>query len=275
MRILLVLLHDLPEFLADYHAYLVPVLPKSAVQMRNLILSAFPKTLKLPDPFQPGLVMRFLPEAKFPVRLLFPFAESVGAVEPLARAALRGGREASEVWPRLAKAVAGVIRSNVGVEELVYCLSVTWPTAEKIKAAVGDSPATPTSALEMVTELSGRWLDSECRYEWISAISCFLRYPSSQTVFFSELLLGMFLWAKGDDFRPLRECILRVLLERLIVHRPHPWGLLVTFATLVRDPAFWDAVGTSMNPDVEKIFNTVAATCVGSPPNNLRTPINS
>lgn len=30
----------------------------------------------------------------------------------------------------------------------------------------------------------------------------------------------------------------RVLLERLIVNRPHPWGLLITFIELIKNPQF-------------------------------------
>ena len=55
LRVLLVLLHDLPEFLCEFHFELVSHVPTSCVQMRNLILSAFPRTMRLPDPFTPNL----------------------------------------------------------------------------------------------------------------------------------------------------------------------------------------------------------------------------
>jgi hypothetical protein len=32
----------------------------------------------------------------------------------------------------------------------------------------------------------------------------------------------------------VQEQITRVLLERLIVNRPHPWGLLITFVELIK-----------------------------------------
>jgi hypothetical protein len=32
----------------------------------------------------------------------------------------------------------------------------------------------------------------------------------------------------------VQEQITRVLLERLIVNRPHPWGLLITFIELIK-----------------------------------------
>jgi CCR4-NOT transcription complex subunit 1 len=43
LRIFLVLLHDFPEFLADFHLSFCDVIPMNCVQLRNLILSAFPK----------------------------------------------------------------------------------------------------------------------------------------------------------------------------------------------------------------------------------------
>ena len=55
LRVLLVLLHDFPEFLCEYHFQLCDVVPPSCIQMRNLILSAFPRNMRLPDPFTPNL----------------------------------------------------------------------------------------------------------------------------------------------------------------------------------------------------------------------------
>jgi CCR4-NOT transcription complex subunit 1 len=45
----------------------------------------------------------------------------------------------------------------------------------------------------------------------------------------------------------------RVLLERLIVNRPHPWGLLITFIELIKNPryAFWSHDFTRCAPDIE------------------------
>lgn len=52
---LLVLLHDFPEFLCDYHFTFCDVIPPSCIQMRNIILSAFPRNMRLPDPSTPNL----------------------------------------------------------------------------------------------------------------------------------------------------------------------------------------------------------------------------
>lgn len=58
LRVLLVLLHDFPEFLCDYHFSFCDAIPQSCIQMRNLVLSAFPRNMRLPDPFMPNLKVR-------------------------------------------------------------------------------------------------------------------------------------------------------------------------------------------------------------------------
>ena len=55
LRVLLVLLHDYPEFLCDYHFSFCDVIPRSCIQIRNIILSAFPRNMRLPDPSTPNL----------------------------------------------------------------------------------------------------------------------------------------------------------------------------------------------------------------------------
>lgn len=70
LRVLLVLLHDFPEFLCDYHFSFCDAIPPSCIQMRNLILSAFPRSMRLPDPFTPNLKVDLLPEINQPPRIL-------------------------------------------------------------------------------------------------------------------------------------------------------------------------------------------------------------
>jgi hypothetical protein len=43
LRVLLVMLHDFPEFLCEYHLSFCDVIPSTCVQLRNLVLSAFPR----------------------------------------------------------------------------------------------------------------------------------------------------------------------------------------------------------------------------------------
>ena len=74
LRVLLVLLHDFPEFLCDYHYGFCDVIPPNCIQMRNLILSAFPRNMRLPDPFTPNLKVDMLPEISIAPRMVTNFA---------------------------------------------------------------------------------------------------------------------------------------------------------------------------------------------------------
>jgi CCR4-NOT transcription complex subunit 1 len=70
LRIMLVLLHDFPDFLSAYAFALTDVIPMACIQLRNLILSAYPRNMRLPDPFQANLKIDALPEiAQAPVNM--------------------------------------------------------------------------------------------------------------------------------------------------------------------------------------------------------------
>jgi hypothetical protein len=79
LRVLLVLLHDFPEFLCDYHFSFCDVIPPSCIQLRNLILSAFPRNMRLPDPFTPNLKVDLLPEISQSPRVLSDYASALVA----------------------------------------------------------------------------------------------------------------------------------------------------------------------------------------------------
>lgn len=56
------------------------------------------------------------------------------------------------------------------------------------------------------------------------------------------------------------------MLERLIVNRPHPWGLLITFIELIKNRRynFWGLAFTRCAPEIENLFTSVSKSCLGS-----------
>ena len=48
LRVLLIILHDFPDFLCEYHLLLCEIIPASCVQLRNLVLSAVPRGFDSP-----------------------------------------------------------------------------------------------------------------------------------------------------------------------------------------------------------------------------------
>lgn len=77
LRVLLVLLHDFPEFLCDYHFGFCDVIPPNCIQMRNLILSAYPRNMRLPDPFTPNLKVSGLPDITTPPRICTNYTAAI------------------------------------------------------------------------------------------------------------------------------------------------------------------------------------------------------
>jgi len=62
LRLLLVLLHDFPEFLSGYYFSLCDAIPYRCVQLRNIVLSAFPLSIVLPDPHLRNVKFDSIPE---------------------------------------------------------------------------------------------------------------------------------------------------------------------------------------------------------------------
>jgi CCR4-NOT transcription complex subunit 1 len=105
-------------------------------------------------------------------------------------------------------------------------------------------------------------LDPEGRSIVVNAMANQLRYPNAHTQYFSFAILNLFENASDEK---VQEQITRVLLERLIANRPHPWGLLVTFIELIKNPRY-DLLNhpfTKVAPEIERLFESVAKSCSG------------
>jgi len=73
LRVVLVILHDYPEFLCDFHFNFVNSLPEHCIQLRNMILSAFPLNITPPNPMARNLKVDLLQEVKCTPRILSNF----------------------------------------------------------------------------------------------------------------------------------------------------------------------------------------------------------
>lgn len=280
LRLLLVLLHDFPEFLCEHHFHLCDVIPAPAIQMRNLILSAFPRNMRLPDPFTPNLKVDLLPEISSPPRgapaaetLLPPALRSAvdallnrrqqGAIPPnaisqlVSRLTLNPEQQAVQQQQQQGRRT---VSSNYNVPLInamvLYVGSCSAPGA----AVLPTSPGT-----ELLSRLASE-LDAEGRYLLLNGIANQLRYPNSHTHYFSCVLLSLFAEAPpGPVGEAVQAQVTRVLLERLIVNRPHPWGLLITFIELIKNPRynFWSYSFTRCAPEIERLFESVARSCMG------------
>lgn len=80
------------------------------------------------------------------------------------------------------------------------------------------------------------------QYYLLSVVADQLRYPSAHTYFYISFMLYLFVFtARIETRNSIPDRIGRVLLERIIVQRPHPFGLIVCFVELMEDQQyeFW------------------------------------
>lgn len=267
LRVLLVLLHDFPEFLCDYHYGFCDVIPPNCIQMRNLILSAFPRNMRLPDPFTPNLKVDMLPEIAHAPRVLTNFASMI---QPMS---FKKDLD-SYLKARAPVTFLSELRSNLQVSNEPG-MRYNIPLMNALVLYVGtqainfirNKGLTPnmstiahSSHMDIFQNLAVD-LDTEGRYLFLNAIANQLRYPNSHTHYFSCTLLYLFAEANTEA---IQEQITRVLLERLIVNRPHPWGLLITFIELIKNPTykFWNHEFVHCAPEIEKLFESVARSCM-------------
>ena len=272
LRVLLLLLHDVPEFLCDHAGQLCDAIPPSCIQMRNLVLSAFPRAMRLPDPFTPNLKVDLLPEIAASPRAAGNTGDALRGLSDSLRAeldhflvtrqpaSLPGELRAALLLPPSEASLAGT-RYNVPLLNalVLHC------GAAAIAAARRDSPGESVAAgaasapMDVFARLASE-LEPEGRYLFLNALANQLRYPNAHTHYFSCVLLYLFAEASAEV---VREQVTRVLLERLIVNRPHPWGLLITFIELIKNPryAFWSHSFTRCAPEIERLFESVARSC--------------
>ncbi|KAK7287009.1 hypothetical protein RJT34_22414 [Clitoria ternatea] len=283
LRVLLVLLHDFPEFLCDYHFTFCDVIPPSCIQMRNIILSAFPRSMRLPDPSTPNLKIDLLQEITQSPRILSEVDAALKGkqmkadIDEFLKTRQPGSPFVSELKEKLLlspnEAATAGTRYNV---PLINSL-VLYVGMQAIQQLQGRSPhaQSPSNAFPMAVFSVGAALDifqaliveldTEGRYLFLNAIANQLRYPNTHTHYFSFILLYLFAESNQEI---IQEQITRVLLERLIVNRPHPWGLLITFIELIKNPRynFWNRSFIRCAPEIEKLFESVSRSCGGPKP---------
>jgi CCR4-NOT transcription complex subunit 1 len=252
LRILLILHHDFPEFVAENHFQFCNVIPAHCAQLRNLVLSAYPSSFqKLPDPFREGLKVERIEE----MREIPKIAGDVAAplqqadIKDTVDAALQNESVSETAIQQICDAVLSQDANDTALFYVPVNVDVVLVNALVLyigqQAAVEHASKSNTrSAFENSThaallEAMAQNMQPEARYYLLSAMANQLRYPNSHTYFFSFTILRLFGvdYSEQDD-SDIRQQIIRVLLERLIVHRPHPWGLIITLQELLQNRSY-------------------------------------
>ena len=241
LRIVLVLHHDFPEFLAENHFRLCNSIPPYCTQLLNLVLSAYPSSFpELPDPFVTGLKVDRLEEMRKAPRIVGdctgPLIQS--NVKDVLDACLRSNDISSDNITQLTNTVYVSTDHGLVVDSSLLHAVVLYIGQSAIVTAgqKGGQPFTGDSPQALLMTKLARELHPEARYYFLGAIANQLRYPNSHTHYFSYALLHLFGTDLADQQESdVRQQLVRVLLERLHVIKPHPWGLVITTLELIKN----------------------------------------
>ncbi|EDK46785.1 conserved hypothetical protein [Lodderomyces elongisporus NRRL YB-4239] len=281
-RIFVGLLHEYPDFLVECHYQLIAAAPRGYIQLKNIILSASPKSMTIPDPFTPGLKVERLPEINDAPKVFYK------PMDDLIRAGLKKPVETFLRIPSssLVRAIYNGLKLAQPKQSDMFGIPETVNFNHKLvnalvlhvgmNAVAEKSPAgrnsfnSKSSQVALLVDLMN-YGSNEFKYLLISSIANQLRYPNSHTHWFIGIILHFFLsntlWNTSGSKLAVQEIITRVLLERRIVNKPHPWGLTIVFLELVKndDFGFFDLPFVKNSIDeVKTIFDTLADNVKGS-----------
>jgi len=283
LKLMLLLLHDFSEFLLAHHQLLCDAIPPCCIQLRNIVLSAFPRQTKLPDPFARSGRYNQLPELRQPPTMApavkDPYSARPQLQMPVPQADFDqylATKQPADVPQRLVQALSPADGKGYNVpllsavvlyagartvERQAPLVKEAFEKAEANKTTVDPDPITfnrDMGAAEILRTLLASF-NSEGRYHVINACVNQLRFPNAHTHFFCLALQHVFANASPHQ-EHIQEHVTRVLVERLIISRPHPWGLLITFFDIVKDAKneFWEKPFIRCTPEIERMFESVA-----------------
>ena len=258
LRIILILHHDFPEFLAETHYRLCNALPAHDTQLLNLILSAYPSSLpELPNPFVVGLKIDRLEEVRRAPRICGDY------VSPLLSANIKVALDISLRSVSLElESISHIINalyiregkdSNVDSQLLHSIILYIGQSAVGTAGQRGSPTFLSDSPQASLLHTLFRDLRADARFFMICSIVNQLRWPNAHTLYFAYALLHLFsIEPANQELWETRQQIIAVLLDRIHAVLPHPWGLVVVLLELLKNPAynFWALPFVKNSPQV-------------------------
>ncbi|KAI5474877.1 CCR4-NOT transcription complex subunit 1 [Pseudohyphozyma bogoriensis] len=265
-RILLVLVHDFPDFLSQAAFSLCDAIPAQCTQLLNLVLSAFPVPCVLPDPLQKGLKLESLADIAKSPAILTDFTSALSTADlraPLDK--YLQTREPANFPATLKEHLQLAARpedpkANIPlINSLVLYLGVV--AINQSKAQTGGVTFSSKSASYVLLQQLLSEMEPEGRYFLIGAAANQLRYPNAHTYYNALFLITVFA-ESTDDL--VREQILRVLLERIMVQKPHPWALLYVTNRILTGDSLQQHLEKCSVPQVASLLTEMQTRAIGA-----------
>ncbi|KAJ6442020.1 CCR4-Not complex component, Not1 [Purpureocillium lavendulum] len=266
LKLLVVLHHDFPDFLAANHVTLCASIPPHCSQLLNVVLSANPQQSPTP-----GMKQDRSDEVSLHPRLVEDATDILresGLLAVLDQVLLNGPAEDTVAQ------IAHTMTHNRPQETSFGHISVAanahiigavvvyigQHAADRIARSPNSAAVTGSEPDVATLSLLVHELPPEARYYLVSSMMNQLRFPNTYTEFFCHVVLYIF----GKDLNDpeeseIRQEITRVLLERIVGFWPQPWGLMYTVLELVKNEKymFFDLPFVKSTPEVAERFATI------------------
>lgn len=237
-KLLTVLEHDYPQYVAAHSWALLASIPPHCTQLINTVL--FASANKMPDPMAAGSNAADGEIASpYAVENAAAGLESMGLLDML-NSALESGPSEDAVAHLTHAITRADGKTGFGHTPISANLAVIDAITTYVGTKAGQQqPFDPSANSVTMLSMLLHELSAEPRRYLILSMVNHLKAASPVTMFFSKLLLHTF----GQDLTDpeeteIREQIVRALLERLIGYWPQPWGLLTTVVELVRNEKY-------------------------------------
>lgn len=271
VELFLVLHHDFPEFLAKHHFQLLNAIPPRCIQLRSLVTSATPSSsVDMAESFTNGFSGQGSDDTKAvhiaqeEVERVLQSAGVLGSINDY----LQGTGKAAQHIEDVIEAIHSPPRpaTDLGFASIPMHIPLIHALVlQTVLQMQGSSPA-PNNAFEPNSP-QAHFLDAlmeklspEPRHFLIDAIVNQLRWPSHHTNYFGLAILHLFRSRANEKLaQDIQMQIARTFLERLVAHRPHAWGLMLTMEELLknRQYRFWELPFIKSVPEVSNVLYRV------------------
>ncbi|KAI5360794.1 Putative CCR4-Not complex component, Not1, CCR4-NOT transcription complex subunit 1, domain 4 [Septoria linicola] len=229
IKFMMILHHDFPDYLVENHMQLNAIIPAHCGQLQNIVTSAAPQSQSSqPNPFAPGLKINRLEQVRV-APAIFSDVDNV-LEEAQVKAIMDRICQANDLSEQnFAFIQASVDRADDQISPiLINALMVYVGISATTASSVFSAGTAPARLLIRLLQESG----TRARYHLVLAMTNQLRFVNSHTHYFTTALQHIFSASQQD----LQELILRVISERMMHDRPHPWGLLVLLLEIIKNP---------------------------------------
>lgn len=262
-KLLVVISHDFPDFLAGNHVQLCENIPPHCTQLINAIVAANPqqgasKGIDQASKMDRMEEMKTPPQSSDESSIILLDSGILGMLDQ----AIQNG-PSEDIVAQIAHTMTqgdegdttfGHIPVDVNRRVVgAVVMHIGKHAAERAVQADGSIHITGKEADVSTLSLLVHELPVAARYYLIGSIFNHLRYPNAHTNYFSQVLLNIFAKDMDDpEETEIRQDITRVLLERLSGFWPQPWGLMCTVVELLKSEKymFFDLPFIKADPDV-------------------------